>query len=154
MRPTTWSGKVFESFEKSEFAKIRRRLYRFVDSVYKGMGIIPINIECVIKSSFLTDSNIMQYAAQNKFSFICISRRGEAKHKKIFGTNTSNLINQSEVPIIAVPNTYRRNKITKVLYASDLSNLENEVRKVIDFGKPLNAEIELLHFLVFTRTLN
>lgn len=148
MRPTAWSDKVFESFENSESAKIKRKLCRFIDSVYKSMGVTPINIECVIKNSFVTDSNIMQYAAQNEFNFVCISRRGNSKHQKIFGTNTSNLIDKSEVPIIAVPHTYRRNQITKVLYASDLSDVEKEVKKVIDFAKPLKAEIELLHFKV------
>ena len=105
MRPTGWSEKVFESFEKSESEKIKRKLCRFVDSVYKSMGVTPINTEYVIRHSFITDGNIIQYAANNKFSYICISRRGSAKHKRIFGTNTSNLIDQSEVPVIAVPNT-------------------------------------------------
>ena len=92
-RSTAWSDVVFNSFEKSETTKIKKRLYRFVDSVYKSMGITAKKTECVIKKSFLTDSNIMEYAAQNKFNYICISRRGNSKYKKIFGTNTSNLIN-------------------------------------------------------------
>lgn len=146
--------RAFESFEKNEITKTKRRLYRFVDSVYKSMDITPVNIECAVKNSFLTDSNIMNYAAQNGFSFICISRRGEARHKKIFGTNTSNLIDQSEVPVIAVPNTYRKNQITKVLYASDLSDLEKEIKKVVDFAKPLKAKIELLHFKIPSELTN
>lgn len=148
MRPTKWSDKVYESFENSEFTNIKNKLTRFVDSVYKGMDVTPKNVEYVIKNSFVTDSNIMQYASDSDFSFICISRRGESKHNKIFGTNTSNLIDQSEVPIIAVPPTYRRSLISKVLYASDLSDIEDEVTKVVDFAKPLKAQIELLHFKV------
>lgn len=146
LRPTKWNDKVYESFEKIESAKIKRKLCTFVDSVYKSMDITPTDIEYAIKNSFVTDSNIMQFAAQNRFSFICISRRGNAKHKKIFGTNTSNLIDQSKVPVIAVPPTYRRKPISKVLYASDLSAIEKEVKKVADFAKPLKAKIELLHF--------
>lgn len=146
VRSSGSENQIFETFEKSEITTIKRRLYRFVESVYKKMDIITPNINCVIRNSFLTDSNIMQYAAQNGYSFICISRRGNAKHKRIFGTNTANLINQSEVPVIAVPNTYKKNQITKVLYASDLSNLEKEVKKVTDFAKPLKAKVELLHF--------
>ena len=148
MKPTSWNDTFFKSFEKSESIKIQNRLLRFVGSVYKGMGIVPSNFACVIKSSFLTDINIMEYAAQNKFSFIAIGKRGDGQHSKIFGTNTSNLINHSDVPVIAVPNTYRRNKISKILYASDLINLKNEVEKVVDFAKPLKANVELLHFKV------
>lgn len=146
MRPTKWSDKVYESFKNSESTIIHNKLIRFVNSVYRGMDVTPKNVEYVIKNSFVTDSNIMQYASDNDFSFICISRRGESKHNKIFGTNTSNLIDQSVVPVIAVPPNYRRSQVSKVLYASDLSDIEDEVKKVVNFAKPLKAQIELLHF--------
>ena len=116
------------------------------DTVYNSMGIKPLNYSCVIKSSFVTDANIMEYALKNKFDFICISRRGNGKNKKIFGTNTSILISHSDVPVIAVPNTYRKNKLTTILYASDLASLENETLKVVDFAEPLKVKIELVHF--------
>ena len=145
-KPTTWSDKVLVSFENSEATKIKSRLCLFVDTVYNSMGIKPLNYSCVIKSSFVTDANIMEYALKNKFDFICISRRGNGKNKKIFGTNTSILISHSDVPVIAVPNTYRKNKLTTILYASDLANLENETLKVVDFAEPLKVKIELVHF--------
>ena len=64
----------------------------------------------------------------------------------IFGTNTSNLINHSTIPVIAVPHNYHSGQITSILYASDLINLENELKKVVEFTKPLKAKVELLHF--------
>ena len=145
MKPTSWSEKTFSTYEKNEDTKIKRELDIFVNAVYKGMGIVPGKFHTVIRSSFITDSNIMKYASDNKFDFICISRRGSGKMKKIFGTNTSNLILHSEVPVIAVPNTYRKSKISTILYASDLANLEAEISRVVDFAKPLGSGIELLH---------
>ncbi|HEY0667218.1 MAG TPA: universal stress protein [Sphingobacteriaceae bacterium] len=139
---------VFESYQKSEFTSIKTRLCHFVEAVYKSIGIVPENMECVVKSSSLTDINIMNYAVQNEFSFICISRSGEGKQTRGFGPNTFNLVTKSEVPVIAVPDSYRRSKITSILYASDLFNLENEVKKVVDFARPLKSKIELLHFNV------
>ena len=145
MKPSTWTEVTFSTYEKSEAHKIQHKLEVFVNAVYKGMGLVPLKLNCVIKNSFMTDTNIMKYAADNKFNFICISRRGDGKLKKLFGTNTSNLIIHSKVPVIAVPNTYRRSELRSVLYASDLSNLDNEIGRVVEFAKPLNAEIELLH---------
>ena len=145
MKPTSWGETTFSTYEKNEATKIKKKLENFVNIVYRGMDIIPDNFRAVIRSSFITDSNIMKYASDNKFDFICISRRGSGKQKKIFGTNTSNLILQSEVPVIAVPNTYRRAKISSVLYATDLADLETEISRVVDFAKPLGAGIELLH---------
>lgn len=145
MKPTSWGEKTFTSYENNEATKIKAKLEKFVASVYAGMGIVPGKINHVISSSFITDANIMKYASDKYFDFICISRRGGGKLKKIFGTNTSNLILQSEVPVIAVPNTYRHVKIKSVLYATDLSDLEKEMKKVVEFANPLGAEIELLH---------
>ena len=146
MKPTSWTDATFAVYEKKEADKIQGKLNRFVESTHKRMNILPNKIKCIIKSSVFTDSNIREYAQTNKFSFICISTRGAGKLKKIFGTNTSNLINQSAVPVIAVPPNYRPFKIKSILYASDLVNLEKELKKVVDFAKQLKATVELLHF--------
>lgn len=146
MKPISWSDAAFEAYEKKEVDKILKNLNQFVESVYKSVEIVAENTKCVISSSILAESNIREYAAENQFSFICISTRGAGKFKRVFGTNTSNLINYSSVPVIAVPSNYRISKIESILYASDLVNLENELEKVVDFAKPLNAKVALLHF--------
>ena len=66
--------------------------------------------------------------------------------EKLFGTTTANLINQSSVPVIAVPANYRASKLTSILYASDLSSLEHELKEVVAVAKPLAATVELRHF--------
>ena len=146
MKPTSWNDATSAAYEKAEADKIQKKLNQFVESVYKNMGVVSKNIKCVIKSSVPTDSNISDYAYENKFNFICISTRGAGIFKKIFGTNTSNLINHSTIPVIAVPHNYHSSKITSILYVSDLVNLKNELKKVVEFTRPLKAKVELLHF--------
>jgi len=145
MKPTSWGEKTFTSYENHEATKIKAKLEKFVASVYSGMGILPGKINHVIASSFITDANIMKYAKEKAFDLICISRRGDGKMKKIFGTNTSNLILQSPVPVAAIPNTYKQTKIKSVLYATDLSDIEKEMKKVVEFAGPFGADIEILH---------
>lgn len=145
-KPASGNEKTFTSYEKHETVRIKDELRKFVKTVFINNKIaIPEKVHFETRSSFITDSNIMKFAADNRFDFICISRRGEGKVKKLFGTNTSNLILRSKVPVIAVPNTYRYAKISSVLYASDLSDLEREMGKVVEFAEPLGAEVELLH---------
>lgn len=146
MKPVSWSDAAFEAYEKKEVDKLLKNLNQFVESVYKSIGVAFKIKKCVVLSSVLAESSIREYAAKNQFSFICISTRGAGKFKRMFGTNTSNLINHSSVPVIAVPHNYRTSKITSILYASDLVNLENELEKVVDFAKSLKAKVELLHF--------
>lgn len=145
-KPTGWNDKVYATFEKTESEKIRKKLGDFVRAVYRSTRIKPGQIRCVSRSSFVADSNIMNYAVEGKFSFICISRSGEGKFTKLFGTNTTNLVEQSEVPVIAVPNNYRRSKISDMLFAADLSDINNELQQVVDFARPIAARIKLLHF--------
>lgn len=145
VKPSNLNENKFTSYQNTEAVSLKKKLEAFVKAIYKQLGVDPAHVHYVISSSFITDSNIMKYATDHKFEFICISRRGSGKVNKIFGTNTSNLILHSKVPVIAVPNTYRISKIKSVLYASDLANLENEIGIVVDFAKPLDAEIELLH---------
>jgi nucleotide-binding universal stress UspA family protein len=145
MKPTKWKENTFVSYERSESSKIKNKLEKFVNTIYKAKGIIPGKVHYVISSSFITDSNIIKYATDHNCDFICISRRGSGTMKKIFGTNTTNLILHSTVPVIAVPYDYRSANIKSVLYASDLANLNNEMDRVVDFAEPLGAEIELLH---------
>ncbi len=144
-RQTTWNDATYAIHEQNKVDNERKTLDRFVESVYASQGVTPANYTCIVKNSPFTDSTIKDHAADHAFDYICMSTRGAGLYEKLFGTTTSNLINQSPVPVIAVPGHYRTTKLTTVLYASDLTRLE-ELKKVVDFAKPLSASVELLHF--------
>lgn len=146
MRPTSWNDVKFAAYEKGELKKIQARFEKFVRAVYRGAHTAIKKVECVLSESVLVDSNIIDYAKLYNYDYICISTRGAGKFKRIFGTNTSNVIKNSEVPVLAVPHRYRSNKIQSVLYASDLIDLDKELIKVLAFTKTLKPSIELLHF--------
>ncbi|MEO5997474.1 MAG: universal stress protein [Chitinophagaceae bacterium] len=144
--PTSWSKVKAEVYVKEETKKIQDMLDRFVEKVYKGIDGANKPKNCVIENSVFPQVNIMEYAAKNNFDFICISTRGAGKLKRLLGTNSANLINNSQIPVIAVPYTYRRTKITSILYASDLLNLDKELIKVASISELLQSKVELLHF--------
>ena len=146
MRMTSWNEVTYKNYEKVEIEKVQKTLDSFVDSIYKSLTISPKEYRCVIQNSPFVDSTIMNYAANHTFDYICISARGAGMMEKLFGTTTANLVGQSPVPVIAVPGNYRATKLTTVLYASDLSSLENQLTRVVAFAKPIGATVELLHF--------
>lgn len=151
--PTAWNFSRVEEYEKAEVKIIQDKLNMFVEKIYKGLNLPKSNKNCVVKSSLFPQTCIMEYAAENKFNFICMSTRGAGKFQRIFGTNTSNLINQSPIPVVAVPYNYKPTKITSILYASDLVNLEKELKNVVAFAKPLKSKVELLHFTSPLKTI-
>ena len=143
--PTVLNNNSIDVYEKEEVEKFELRLKLFVENVYRDLNLSPLNINCVIKNSVFPQSNIMEYAAENNFSFICISTRGAGKLARMLGTNTGNLITHSDVPVIAVPYNYAITPVKSILYASDLIHFKKEILKVIAFAQPLHAVIELLH---------
>ena len=145
LTPTAWNEVRVGGYEKDEAEKIEEELNAFVEETYKGINETAAPYKCVIKSSVFADSCIREYAAENNFDFICISTRGAGAVKRLLGTNTANLINNSEVPVIAIPHNYEKRAIRSILYVSDLLNYENEILKVIAFAEPLKATVELLH---------
>jgi len=146
LKPMAWNEATFNEYEKKVADELKAELIKFVNAVYREIDVEPGHHTCVIERAVDTDNSIIDYAQKHKFNYICLSTRGAGRIKKFFGTNTSFLINHSPIPVIAVPHTYRRCKISSILYASDLVNLENELQKVVKFSKPLEAKVELLHF--------
>ena len=143
--PTAWNDVRVGGYEQEEAEKIAEKLNVFVADTYKELNIIGAQYKCVSKSSIFPDSCIREYAAEHNFDFICISTRGAGAVKRLLGTNTGNLINNSEVPVIAIPDTYINRTITSILYVSDLHHYEKEILNVIAFAAPLKASVELLH---------
>ena len=143
--PTAWNAVRIEEYQKEQTAIVQDKLTSFVEKIYAGLHFHAINIKCVVKISVFPEAVIREYAEVNKFDFICISTRGAGKLERILGTNTGNLINHSEIPVIAVPYKYKTAAITSILYASDLAHFKKEIIKVVAFAKPLKATIELLH---------
>ncbi len=146
MRPTSWGNEKFKAYEKEEVSKLQNQLAHFVGSVYSSMGVSYKSVECVLSEAVNVDNNIRDYAHKNKYDFTYISTRGAGKIKKIFGTNTSTVIKSSKVPVISVPSNYKVEKLTDILYASDLEDLDKELKIVVEFNKSLKAKVDLLHF--------
>ena len=143
--PTAWNNNRMEVYEKEEVKKFEDKLHVFVKEVYESLNIIPQTINCVVKNSVFPQSNIMEYAAENNFSYICISTKGAGKAARLLGTNTGNLINHSDVPVIAIPDNYTKTPVKSILLASDLIDFKKEILQAVAFAEPLGAEIELMH---------
>ncbi len=146
LRPTKWSDKVYTSFEHSENEKAKNVLLKFVTGLHKGTGGAAQKLNCVVQTGGTSGREIIRYAEENEFDYICGSRSGGGKTNMLFGSTISMLIKKSSIPVIAVPENYRKIPIKNITYASDLINIEAELKKVADFTGPLHANVELLHF--------
>lgn len=89
---------------------------------------------------------IIETAQNSKSQIIIMGTHGASGLKRIlFGSNTSDVISKSNVPVLAIPQRYRFKKINTIVYASDLNNTINELKHIIPIAKQLGATIEVLN---------
>ncbi|MDZ4809906.1 MAG: universal stress protein [Bacteroidota bacterium] len=147
LRVSSWSDAYFAKYATQEENLRRTKFEKFIADIYRQMNVKPGKYSIIIIQGISADISILDYCRKNKgIDYICISTRGAGKFKKIFGTNTGNLISKSEVPVLAVPQNYKVADVKSVLYATDLRNYTAEIKKVVDFAQPLKTKIEVVHF--------
>ncbi|HYC30549.1 MAG TPA: universal stress protein [Chitinophagaceae bacterium] len=146
LRASNWSDAKYEYFVSEDNKNVMKELTDFVEGTYEQMKIKPGKYKCAIHHQFATVDGIISYAQDNECDYICIATRGAGTVKKLFGTNTAALIKKSPIPVLCIPSGYKAAKpVSKLLYASDMTNHEKELEQVLAFAKPLKATVELLH---------
>jgi len=147
LRVSSCSDAYFAKYVTQEENLRRTKFEKFIADIYRQMNVKPGKHSYLIIQGISADISILDYCRKNTgIDYICISTRGAGKFKKIFGTNTGNLITKSEVPVLAVPQNYKVADVKSVLYATDLRNYTAEIKKVVDFAQPLKTKIEVVHF--------
>lgn len=132
---------------EGDLEKSKLKLEGFIRTIYQSMRLDMLDISFEAIRGFKADISILEYCSQHSdIDYICISTRGASFFNKILGTNTSNLIEKSTVPVIAIPKGYRVKPLNTILYATDLENLENELQVVVDYARPKGLSVEILHF--------
>ena len=142
-----WTDQEFNVSRDRQMADLQIRLNKFVENLYRATKIKPGKHESIVIQGLLSaDVDIMDYCRKAAdIDFICMSTRGAGTVDKLFGTHTGTLITKSNVPVIAVPKHYRKASLKNVLYASDFKNYSRELKKVIEFARPLLAKINVIH---------
>ncbi len=147
LRASRWSDAYYESYARQEEEIHRQKLETYIGSIYSELSISPGKRSFVVLNGLSPDISLLDYSRNARgIDLICISTRGAGKLKKIFGTNTGNLITRSEVPVLAVPRNYKGTGISRILYASDLMNYASELKKVIAIAEIFEAAIDVVHF--------
>jgi nucleotide-binding universal stress UspA family protein len=146
MKPTQWSDVYFKSYIREETERLSGNLKKFINAnIGKDQGEFA-NVKFVVDNCISTEKDIITYAMKNKIDLICISTRGAGMLRKIMGTHTSYIVNNSEVPVMIIPSHYRTKPLKKATYLSDFENLKTEVLKVSKLFKGLSFDLEVLHY--------
>ena len=90
---------------------------------------------------------IDNFVLQNDVGLIVMGLHGETGLRKVLmGRVTTSVINNSSVPVIAVPSGAIF-QLEKIFYATDMSNLDKELNLLVDFARRFNASVHVVHVL-------
>lgn len=107
---------------------------------------INISFEYIV--GFPVSDVIENFVIHNGIDMIVMGTKGATGLKKVMmGSNATAVINRSSVPVIAVPGETEFKKIKKIVYATDLENIHEEIKTLAMFARLLDAEIVVLHVI-------
>ena len=145
LKPFKWTTAAFERYAEQFREKTVEELKTFIADIYKAMEEAETGYQLALVSNLDVVDGIREYADKHNCDYVCISTRGAGTLAKLFGTHTAKLISSSTIPVLCIPSTYHLRDLKHFLYASDMSDYENELKKVVDFARPLHASIDMVH---------
>lgn len=146
LKPVRWSAETFEKYRNNQFTNAEEQLQQFVGSVLEQASRRIPNVVCTVVEGGRFSEAVIEHAKKVKADFICMSTRGAGTLRKVIGTNASDMLTTSPVPVLVVPKSYKRSPVKKLVYATDMENLPSEVKRVKAFSEPLKAKVTAMHY--------
>lgn len=107
-----------------------------------------VKISYQFVTGFPVEERIEDFVKQNDIDMIVMGTKGASGLKKVvIGSNAAAVIDNSSVPVIAVPGETTFKVIRKIVYASDMVNLSEEIKTIAMFASLFKASIHVLHVI-------
>lgn len=126
----------------------QKQFEKYTSTIVKTLKIKidPKNVSHLMTEGFSAAPLLLDAADKTAADLIIMGARGATGMRKIlFGSTAADVIAKSKVPVLAVPESYIYSPVKKMLHASDLKNLKNELSMVLPFAKLFNATLEVAH---------
>lgn len=146
MKPTSWSDKKFKQLSDEKIKHFTQKLIDFVSAIKKEFPLSKGQLSYKVEISIHVENSIQELAKKAKCQFICMATKGAGRIQQLFGTTASHLINNSATPVMVIPGNYKPSVIKTIFYASDFSNLTQEMKPVTAMADTLNANLNVYHF--------
>lgn len=107
-----------------------------------------LNIEYKIIKGYPVEKVVGTFAQHNDISLIIMGTKGATGLKKVLmGSNATAVINNSHIPVVSVPEFALFKNLKHILYATDMTNIIAEMKKLIPFAKLFDATVHISHII-------
>lgn len=99
-----------------------------------------------VLSGFPVTQVIDRFIKDKEIDLIIMGTRGASGLQQVLiGSNAAAMIQDSSVPVIIVPHDATFKGFNKIVYATDMLHIEEELMTVSEFAKLFDAAVEILH---------
>ncbi len=143
---------IFEEVAEKAESRAREKLDELSESIKAQFP--NLKVETQTGQEFAAEK-IAALAKQNNSELVVMGTKGASGLKEVFiGSNTASVINNTDIPVLAVPANLKYKPITKILFTTDYHDSDFEaIRKVAELAKSLNAEITIMHLFQYDKEL-
>lgn len=135
---------LIQKDEKEKTAALKQEVNNILHSLSLNFGSDRITVKAEYNP--LITERILELSKKQNAGLIVMGTHGASGIRKfLFGSNTSNMIAKSDIPVLAIPEKNSYTPVKTILYASDLEDLRAELDRIIPFAKSLHAFIDVLH---------
>jgi nucleotide-binding universal stress UspA family protein len=135
----------FKAVEKELIEEAKANMEKLVQKVSKGnKATNSISIKVVKGASFA--DTLKKEAKKMQTDLIVMGTRGASGLKKyVMGSNTASVIEESSVPVLAVPEFGEFKNFKNVVYATDLKHIEKEIKTLLPYLEGFGSTVHLIH---------
>ena len=138
---------VYESIELNNFERYKNE-GPHLRAIAAQYNMEDVKLTYLFEEGLLL-SNMRRVIKDEQIDFVVMGTNGDhSLEKKLLGSNTVNVINSIEIPVLSVP----ANAKFRSLYCFGFATLLNEsdkegIDRIIQMATNINAEVKLLHVL-------
>jgi nucleotide-binding universal stress UspA family protein len=107
-----------------------------------------LNISYEIIKGHPVEDVVVSYAIHKNIDLIIMGTKGATGLTKVLvGSNATAVINNSDIPVITIPEFARFNNLKHLVYATDFLNLNKELKMILPLAQLFDATIHVLHIV-------
>lgn len=146
LKPTSWNEKKYRAFASGKIKEATGKLSEFVTKTIQPSPLATPVMEFICEVGTNVPEMVSAKARKCGADLICLSTHGAGVFQRILGTNASELIAHSRLPVVVTPRKYKIKPVKKIFYACDFEDLSSEVKTVKALAQSLNAVVEAYHY--------
>jgi|GEM_PF-1292640 nucleotide-binding universal stress UspA family protein len=138
----------FEILNENPVKQEAEDLRQHIADIYISMGMNPQKEEyhCIVRQGFMANELYMEAESSNVDFIIAGTHEADFLQSVIEGSHTWELIKNSEVPVLAIPENTKYENIKHIVFATEYRKGELPVINFLaSIAKQLDAELTILH---------